>query len=215
MNEENTKYLFEKYPKIFADKDKSMQESCMYWGFECGDGWFAILKGLCINIQNWVDNPEWVCKDPIWLQKIKVIATRICWNRAVMNFFSWMYLRNVPTMYSNTDPKTLHYSAKWQKFHKWQTRLQWSSEYKKPPIDPYRQVVALQAKEKFGTLRFYYSGGDDYIRGVVSMAESMSARTCETCGSTDKTVKPNPGSWVAIRCDKCRKSKKKKSVSVE
>jgi len=207
MNEENTKYLFEKYPKIFADKDKSMQETCMCWGFECGDGWFAILNGMCSNIQNWVDNPEWVCKDPIWLRKAKAIATRICWNRAVMNFFSWVYLRNVPKMYSSTDPKALHYSVKWKEYQKWQNRLQWDSKYKKPPIDPYRQVVALQVKEKFGTLRFYRCGGDDYIRGVVSMAESMSRHTCETCGSTDKTVKPNPGNWIAIRCDKCRKKK--------
>jgi hypothetical protein len=36
------------------------------------------------------------------------------------------------------------------------------------------QVVAQQVKEKFGTLRFYYTGGDQYIRGLVTMAEVMS-----------------------------------------
>jgi hypothetical protein len=41
------------------------------------------------------------------------------------------------------------------------------------------QVVAVQVKEKFGTLRFYYDGGDDTIGGMVRMAESMSAVTCE------------------------------------
>lgn len=44
------------------------------------------------------------------------------------------------------------------------------------------QVVASQVKEKFGGLRFYYDGGDDYISGLVSMAESWAANTCETCG---------------------------------
>lgn len=44
------------------------------------------------------------------------------------------------------------------------------------------QVVATQVKEKFGGLRFYYTGGDDYINGVVAMAELMSERTCEECG---------------------------------
>ena len=41
------------------------------------------------------------------------------------------------------------------------------------------QVTLDQVKEKFGTLRFYYSGGDDYISGLVSMAESMTGVTCE------------------------------------
>ncbi len=45
------------------------------------------------------------------------------------------------------------------------------------------QVVAKQIKEKFGTLRFYYDGGDDYIRGLESMAASMTTRICEECGS--------------------------------
>ena len=47
-------------------------------------------------------------------------------------------------------------------------------------------VIAIQVKEKFGGLRFYYSGGDDYIRGLVDMAESMSYKTCEVCGSPGK-----------------------------
>jgi hypothetical protein len=37
------------------------------------------------------------------------------------------------------------------------------------------QVVAKQIKEKFGTLRFYYDGGDEFIRGLDSMATSMSS----------------------------------------
>jgi hypothetical protein len=40
--------------------------------------------------------------------------------------------------------------------------------------DSVPQVVAQQVKEKFGTLRFYYTGGDEYIRGLVSMAQAMS-----------------------------------------
>jgi len=59
------------------------------------------------------------------------------------------------------------------------------------------QVEVLQLKEKFGSLRFYYQGGDEYIAGLVSMAESMSGITCEECGS--------PGSqggqgWISTLC---------------
>ena len=49
------------------------------------------------------------------------------------------------------------------------------------------QVVAVQIKEKFGTLRFYTSGGNDQIYGMIRMAESMSAVTCEQCGAPGKT----------------------------
>lgn len=39
-----------------------------------------------------------------------------------------------------------------------------------------------QIKEKFGTLRVSYSGGDDFCRGVVEMATGMSGRICGVCG---------------------------------
>lgn len=62
------------------------------------------------------------------------------------------------------------------------------------------QVRAVQVKEKFGGLRFYVSGGDDYVRGAVAVAESMSYRICESCG--DKGHRRS-GGWVKTLCDKC------------
>jgi peptidyl-tRNA hydrolase len=59
------------------------------------------------------------------------------------------------------------------------------------------QVIADQIKEKFGELRFYYSGGDDFIRGVVSMAESMSSVTCEECGNLGER---SSGGWIRTLC---------------
>ena len=50
------------------------------------------------------------------------------------------------------------------------------------------QAVAVQTKEKFGTLRFYIRGGDDYIRDLIEHAEAESGRTCEVCGKPGKTV---------------------------
>lgn len=60
------------------------------------------------------------------------------------------------------------------------------------------QVVASQVKEKFGGLRFYYSGGDDVVDGMVRMAESWAANSCETCG---KTGKLRGGGWLYTACD--------------
>jgi hypothetical protein len=59
------------------------------------------------------------------------------------------------------------------------------------------QVTLDQVKEKFGTLRFYYTGGDDYISGLVSMAESMSGVTCEICGKPGTSTS---GGWIKTAC---------------
>jgi hypothetical protein len=61
------------------------------------------------------------------------------------------------------------------------------------------QVTVEQIKEKFGGLRFYYSGGDDTIDGMVRMAESWADHSCETCGAPGK--KRNSG-WIRTLCDR-------------
>lgn len=55
MNPELDKQLCEKYPKIFRDRNKSMQETCMYWGIDTGNGWYSIIDRLCGYIQNHID----------------------------------------------------------------------------------------------------------------------------------------------------------------
>jgi hypothetical protein len=71
------------------------------------------------------------------------------------------------------------------------------------------QVVATQVKEKFGTLRFYYQGGDETIHGMVRLAEQMSANICEECGS-----KENVGctqGWYKVLCKKCYDKSEKRN----
>lgn len=65
------------------------------------------------------------------------------------------------------------------------------------------QPVAAQVKEKFGGLRFYVDNCDDYVRGVISMAETMSLRVCETCGNAGKR---RSDGWVRTICDGCCES---------
>ena len=47
MRKELDEKLCEKYPLIFKDRHADMTETCMCWGFECGDGWFNIIDVLC------------------------------------------------------------------------------------------------------------------------------------------------------------------------
>lgn len=128
MKKEYDDYLVAKYPKIFANRNKSEMESCMYWGFEHGNGWFWLLDRLCKSIQGYIDN--------------------------------------------------------------------------NPHLN-ISQVVADQVKEKFGSLSFYYSGGDKRIDGMVSLAENMSEYICEKCGST-KEVGQTKG-WITTLCKECAK----------
>jgi hypothetical protein len=71
--------------------------------------------------------------------------------------------------------------------------------------EPITQVTLDQVKEKFGTLRFYYQGGDDYIRGMVSLAESLSGVTCESCGNPSEVQ--NVGGWMRSICNSCEEKR--------
>ena len=48
--------LFNKYPKIFQDKDKNMMQTAMCWGISCGDGWYWLIDNLCDTMQKYYDN---------------------------------------------------------------------------------------------------------------------------------------------------------------
>ena len=62
-------------------------------------------------------------------------------------------------------------------------------------------VEAVQVKQKFGGLRFYYNGGDEFIEGLTSMAEAISNRTCEECGSPATTT--TRGHYTKTQCLRC------------
>lgn len=56
----------------------------------------------------------------------------------------------------------------------------------------------VQIKEKFGTLRVYDNGAEDYIRGVIRMAENMSSVTCEVTGKPGALYVK--GNWYRTLC---------------
>lgn len=179
MNQVLDKQLCEKYPKIFADRYKPMTETAMCWGFECGDGWFNIINILCSNIQSHID----------WLRGQK--ANTLRYNRALKRALehgdrSWLtyYYTKGRDDVSDWMIKRIEEDVNAGRYR----------VVKEPPA----QVVASQVKEKYGTLRFYYNGGDDYIRGLESMAESISACTCEKCGNQGRI---RGRGWLYTACD--------------
>jgi len=68
--------------------------------------------------------------------------------------------------------------------------------------DPeYVQVVAAQVKEKLGTLRFYTDGGDASTEAMIELAEAMSGRICELCGSPAR--RNTDSGWLHTTCTAC------------
>jgi hypothetical protein len=78
------------------------------------------------------------------------------------------------------------------------SQIQHHIDWKNKQSEVVAQVTVNQIKEKFGGLRFYYSGGDEYISGLVSMAESWAACSCETCGAPGER---REGGWIRTLCD--------------
>jgi hypothetical protein len=64
-------------------------------------------------------------------------------------------------------------------------------------------VTVQQVKEKFGTLRFYYSGGDKIFDAIVSLTETVSGVVCEVCGKNGEN-KVRLG-WYRTLCEECEK----------
>ena len=69
------------------------------------------------------------------------------------------------------------------------------------------KVTIYQIKEKYGGLRFYTYGGDEYVRGMITFAESMSYKTCEYCGNPGKLSREG---WWKTFCDPCRQDDKRR-----
>jgi hypothetical protein len=83
----------------------------------------------------------------------------------------------------------------------WQT--EWNQKTNPEYQSDYFPVKFDQIKEKYGGLRVYFSGGDQYIEGLVSMAEAMSYKICDVCGNKGEA---NKQGWISTRCEAHRNS---------
>lgn len=58
----------------------------------------------------------------------------------------------------------------------------------------------VQIKEKFGGLRVYDFGRDDFIDGAISVAEKLAYNTCEICGASGVLSVAQGGYWLKTLC---------------
>jgi hypothetical protein len=55
MKTELDEKLCKAFPKIFAQRNLPMTQTCMCWGFSCEDGWYDLIYDLCEKIQKHCD----------------------------------------------------------------------------------------------------------------------------------------------------------------
>lgn len=176
MSPELVDKLHTKYRRIFPSNYGGVD-------IECGDGWFDIIDALCHCVQDRIN----------FSRQNRLRDLRL--NRAIKA--GWA---------GNKKPLEKYYqfgNVQYKVMPKISDRVDemLAKRTLVKPSESIRQVVATQVKEKFGGLRFYYSGGDNYIDGIVRMAEDLSMRTCEKCGGrAGKTV--NSG-WIKTFCLSC------------
>jgi len=51
MNKEHTQYLLDNFPSLYRGYYKPFRETSMCWGFECGDGWFGLVRDLSARLE--------------------------------------------------------------------------------------------------------------------------------------------------------------------
>ena len=183
MKNENNQINFEqklmqKYPDLFYKKeDGSFDCPCGVW---VPQGWETLVEELCGAINNYTK-----CTYHL---KHKVVSKKYyLWN-GIGKLLDWSHKRFLKLFpkYNKWEYNKPFYSF----VEKFRQRSYKCVKYNKvyPPA-----VKIDQIKEKFGELRFYYTGGDKEVAGMVRFAEYLANQTCEVSGEKGELCRR--GGW--------------------
>jgi hypothetical protein len=171
-------HLMQKYPNLFYKKeDGSLECPCGAW---VPEGWEMIIDELCGAITRYATGS--------YRSERVIINKKYYFWAGCYKFLEWshkQFAKLVPKY--NKWKYNKPYFAFAEKFrersHKY---VAFNKIYVKP-------VKIDQIKEKFGGLRFYYSGGDSQVSGMVQFAEYLCSKTCDVSG--DKGELCMRGGW--------------------
>jgi len=176
------KYLMEKYPSLFnKNEDGTTRDADC--GISCPKDWQEIVDNLCGSIvygQAHRYSTEINPNKKIRIFLFKKVYTPI-W-RKIYNFITkvldpykkyrpkdkknwWIIPPDVSKIVKTTRRYRL---SQW--FQKFYNILVIKNMYVKKDI---AEVKIVQIKTKFGGLRFYIDGGDDYVTGMIQFAEHL------------------------------------------
>lgn len=178
-------HLMKKYPHLFYSNEAGELECpCGAW---VPDGWQIIVDELCDAITRYATGSY---------RSERVITSK--------KYYLWDACFKVPSWLHKKFIKWFPKYNKWElnkPFYKFVEKFREQSHkyvaFNKIYVKP---VKINQIKEKFGGLRFYYSGGDSQVAGMVFFAEYLCSKTCEVSGESGelctrgawyKTLSPN------------------------
>jgi hypothetical protein len=171
-------YLMEKYPDLFYKKeDGSLECPCGAW---VPEGWETIIDELCGVITSYT-------KECYQIESVITNKIYYLWHN-IGKFLDWSHQRFIKLF-----PKLnkAEYNKPFYTFvEKFLQRAYKCVKYNKvyPPA-----VKIDQVKSKFGGLRFYYSGGDKKVDGMVTFASYLCSKTCEVSGEKGELC--SNGGW--------------------
>jgi hypothetical protein len=196
MTKELQDKLYADFPDLFSEKDLPMSETCMCWGLECGDGWEPIIRQMCVQLKG----------ARTYFMRLKSPLFRS------YQMYTWL-------------------EVKTEKLRRWTERKLGLHPYSLRIPNPFKYVSFIgwgvrftQIKEKFGTLRAYYTiypkveeeemrkfdqkqlaaayeRYSGYVEGVTSFTEYLSSKTCEHDGNPGRLTGRR---WLATRCTNCQ-----------
>ena len=129
-------------------------------------------------------------------------------NRRLLHYYPWIKPRdwsgNVISITEMVDDGEIF--TAWNDFpYGWRKAFGWEMLRELAAVineDKLEQFTILQIKEKYGSLRFYASGGNERTHEIIAKYEDLSEVTCVECGKPAKWISTG---WICPYCDECRK----------
>lgn len=155
--------FMKRFPILFQERSKSMQETCMCWGIECPIGWYHILEQLCTILE--FHNQEFTKN-----YGIAIVADQVKEKFGTLRFY--FTVRNV-------DKNGVCVSIEDEMVASEEARRRIASEYLEMLADKY-----------------------------IEEADRMTENTCADCGvPLDKENKVETKGWISYICKECNQKR--------
>jgi hypothetical protein len=95
MRKDLDKKLCKIAPHLFADRYGDMRNTCMYWGFDCGDGWYDILVDAALKLEalivQWIAVNPYKNEFPFWIFSRSNMYITLRWRcYSFLAIWEWM-----------------------------------------------------------------------------------------------------------------------------
>lgn len=175
MNKELDQKLCSEFPSIFRDRHGDKTSTLMCWGFECGDGWYNIIRGLCLSLTYNYDTAKDLKLDG------RVMLEYTKYDDPEFDSYFWHHNGSGDVVATQVKEKfgTL--------------RFYYGQNWKEKEIS----MAALYPK----TAELIFAERCKYVDGIVDMAEKMSGITCEETGLIGELHTSGTGWFKTLNCE--------------